>query len=187
MTWKGKKRTKMALNFFLKGEPCWRGVWVTLQKPSFTGLIEFTSLDAWGLTAPSFVCLERLCSNTFLSLPVYKSNRLRFYCNTCFVHLFWLSLATLKQIVIEFIKLNDPSKILLQYLFCVLLSDNTTHSQEFSVSATWAWILVIRQRRITFYVKFGPRLPKECWGRAGERFGVCVTVMSRYSLLYGKK
>ena len=154
------------------GEPCWRGVWVTLQlqKPSFTGLIEFTSLDAWGLTGPSFVCLERLCSNTFLSLP-------RFYYNTYFVYLFRLSLATLKQVVIEFIKLNDPSKILLQYLFCVLLSDNTTHSQEFSVSATWAWILVIRQRRITAYVEFGPRLPKECWSRAGERNNVTIWCM----------
>ena len=170
MTWKGKKRTKMALNFFLKGEPCWRGVSVTLQKPSFTGLIEFISLDAWGLTAPSSVCLERFCSNTFLSLP-------RFYCNTYFVHLVRLSLATLKQVVIEFIELNDPSKILLQYLFCILLSDNTTHSQEFSVSATWAWILVIRQRRITAYVAFGPRLPKECWGRAGERNNVTIWCM----------
>lgn len=151
------------LNGFV-GEPCWRGVWVTLQlqKSSFTGLIEFTSLDAWGLKAPSFVCLERLGSNTFLSLP-------RVYYNTYFVHLFRLSLATLKQVVIEFMKLNDPSNILLQTLFCVLLSDNTTHSQEFSVSATWAWILAIRQRRITAYVEFGPRLPKECWGRAGER------------------
>ena len=154
------------------GEPCWRGVWVTLQlqKSSFTGLIEFTSLDAWGLKAPSFVCLERLCSNTFLSLP-------RVYYNTYFVHLFRLSLATLKHVVIEFMKLNDPSNILLQSLFCVLLSDNTTHSQEFSVSATWAWILAIRQRRITAYVEFGPRLPKECWGRAGERNNVTIWCM----------
>ena len=89
----------------------------------------------------------------------------------------WLSLATLKQVVIEFMKLNDPSNILLQSLFCVLLSDNTTHSQEFSVSATWAWILAIRQRRITAYVEFGPRLPKECWGRAGERNNVTIWCM----------
>lgn len=96
------------------------------------------------------------------------------YRNSYFVYLFRLSLATLKQVVIEFLELNDPSKILLQYLFCVLLSDNTTHSEEFSVSATWAWILVIHERRITAYIEFGPRLPKECWGRAGERDNVTI-------------